>query len=347
MAKAKEAEREALPPLVITPEKGLPVGGNFQAILGYLTLREKEVARMKLSEDSLDQAKLIKKEAAAYRKAVEDRLKTAIALLFDGPKDVLKAKAQELFKAIERIESSAEKVLDQAEEARVADLNLAFESYKESFQALYRLGDDDLAAIEFRKWYYNKTPPGNEKKAKDDLEQQFKDRRKAIDAHVADVEMIQALCDADQRLSFQSWLDRLEHVPASVVAKEIAVEKERLAGLDRRADLSSRAVEQDDEDDNENDEEPVAAELESDSSFRPLRLGSSVGAGASFDDGAPLRLGVPESIVNFKTDFPGRTLKKGFEMEYPCDMGDLITELFKELRQHGIVTRALKAEVAF
>jgi hypothetical protein len=327
MAKAKEKEQAALsgqaalPPLVITPEKGLPVDGNFQAILGYLKIREKEVAKMKLSEDNLEQAKLIKKEAVAYRKAVEERLKTAIALLFDGPKDVLKSKAQELFIAIERIESAAEKALDKVEEDRVADLNRVFESYKKTFQERHGLDDERCESVELRKWYYNKTPAGNEKKAKDDLEQQYKDIKNAQDRYDADVEMVRGLCADEPRLNVQAWIARLEMVSVSFIAGEIAVEKARLAALD--------APVADEDEDPEPDPAPepdIAAEAER----------------------APeLRIGTLSDIAVFKTDFPGRTSKKRFELEYPCDMGELITALFKELRQHGVTTRALKEEEVF
>jgi hypothetical protein len=330
MAKAKQAEQAAFPLLVITPEKGLPVDGNFQEILGYLKRREKEVAKLDLSEDNLDQAKLVKKEAGAYRKAVEERLKTTIALLFDGPKDVLKSKAQELFNAIASIESAAEKALDQAEEERVADLNRAYETYKDSFQALYRLDESRLVAIELRKWYYNKTPPGNEKKAKDDLEQQFKDLKQAQDAREADIKMVRALCANEPRLNVQTWIDRLNIVPLSFIAGELAMEKERLAELDKPAPepqaLGGAMCGYADEDEDDDPEPDIAAA----------------------EQQAPVvRLGIMEQIANFKTDFPGRTLKKRFELEYPCDMGDLMTELFKELRQHSVTARAIKEEVVF
>jgi hypothetical protein len=321
MAKAKEKEQAALPPLVITPEKGMPVDGNFPQILEYLKRRAKEVAKMNLSEDNLEQAKLVKKEAGAYRKAVEERVKTTIALLFDGPKDVLKSKAQELYNAIGLLESSAEKVIGEVEENRVADLNRAYELYKEEFQALYALSDKSLAAIEFPKWYYNKTPPGNEKKAKDDLEQQFKDRKRAQDDHEASVGMIRSMCADEPRLNVQGWLDRFEITSSmALVAQEIVAEKERLAELDRPV------AEPEDE---EADEVEAAG-------FAPVAARAPT-----------LRIGVPESIVSFQTDFPGRTLKKRIELEYPCDMGDQITELFKELRRSGVVARVLKEEAVF
>jgi hypothetical protein len=343
MAKAKEAERTALPPLVITPEKGLSADGNFQQILEYLKRREKEIAKMQLSEDNLEQAKLIMKEAGAYQKAAEERVKTTIALLFDGPKDVLKSKAQELYNAIARLKSSAEKVIDKVEDDRIADLNRAFEAYKTTFQALYQLNESNLTAIELRKWYYNKTPPGNEKKAKDDLEQQFKDRRQALDAYLADVKMIEELCASDDRLRLQTWLDRLERVSVSIVAAEIAAEKERLAGVDRRAAEAERdELAEEGDNDRELDQDDLAEEGNDDREPEAAEV-------AVVDDprATPLRLGVLADIAAFKADFPGRMSKKRFELEYPCETGELITGLFKELRQYGVTARAIKEEVAF
>jgi hypothetical protein len=335
MAKAKEAERAALPPLVITPEKGLPVDGNFQAILGYLTLREKEVAKMKLSEDNLEQAKLIKKEAGAYRKAVEERLKTAIALLFDGPKDVLKSKAQELFKAIERIESAAGAAIDKVEEDRVADLNQAFEAYKTTFQEVYQLDERRLGLIELRKWYYNKTPPGNEKKAKDDLERQYQDLKKEQDDYAADVLLIRGLCADEPRLNEQAWVNRLDRISASVIAGEIAAEKARLAELDKPKPEDPGSEEDDDV--GVAAYAPVLAPSASSSSFSGTAISVS-GSGSGSTDS------VLDRIAAFEADFPGRTSKRSFELEYPCEMGDLITELFKELRRSKIVARLIKAE---
>jgi hypothetical protein len=337
MAKAKEAVVATLPPLVITPEKGLPVDGNFQAILGYLTSREKEVAKMKLSEDNLEQAKLVIKEAGAYQKAVEERVKTTIALLFDGPKDVLKSKAQELYSAISRLKSSAELVIDKVEEDRVADLNRAYGAYKESFQALYHLDERRLAVIELRKWYYNKTPPGNEKKAKDDLEQQFKDLKKEQDDHEADVKMVRLLCADEQRLNVQTWIDRLNSVSVSFIAEEIAEEKRRLAGLDKPAA----------EEREQGEDEGGSV----DNAVTQNNWGATVGevVGWPVDTISPLtqRTDVLSRVAAFETDFPGRTLKKRFELEYPCDMGDLMTELFKELRRSGVTARLIKEEVVF
>jgi hypothetical protein len=331
MAKAKAAEQAALPPLVITPEKGMSVGGNFQAILDYLKLREKEVARMKLSEDNLDQAKLVIKEAGAYQKAVEERVKTMIALLFDGPKDVLKSKAQELYNAISRLKSSAEQVLDKVEEGRVADLNRAFSAYKETFQALYQLGEQELGRLELRKWYYNKTPPGNEKKAKDDLEQQFKDLKDAQDRRESDIKLVQALCVDEPRLNVQTWIDRLKLAPVSAIVTELAVEKERLAALDKPAD-------------SEDQEEPEPDEAEDEDEDEDADVGEGYGPVAAQAPAPALDSDILARMAAFETDFPGRTLKKSFELEYPCDMGDLVTELFKELRRLSVVARVLREE---
>jgi hypothetical protein len=327
MAKAKAAEQAVLPPLVITPEKGMPVDGNFQQILGYLKLREKEVAKMGLSEDNIEQAKLVKKEAGAYRKAVEERLKTTIALLFDGPKDVLKSKAQELFNAIGRIESAAEKALDKVEEDRVADLDRAFDAYQESFQAVYQLDDQRRSLIEKRKWYYNKTPPGNEKKAKDDMELQFQDLKNEQDRHESDVKMVRALCADEPRLNVQTWIDRLKSVPVSFIAEELVMEKERLAELDKPAASEPPEPEPEPDEDEYEDEDE--------------------GYGPAAAQGPILRVSILDRIAAFEDDLPGRTAKKGIELEYPCAMGDLITELFVELRRSKVVARALKEEAVF
>jgi hypothetical protein len=316
MAKAKNVADTSvalavIPPLVITPEKTLPVDGNFAAILGYLRLRGKEVAKMKLTEANVDKAKLIKKEASAYRKGVEEKLKTTIELLFDGPKAVLKSKAQDLFDAIDQIEQAATSVLDKIEDSRVADLNKAYEAYKEAFQKEYQLDSDSIALIELRKWYYNKTPVGNEKKAKEDLEQQFKDLKKRQDERAADVKMIQTLCKDDPRLSERLYVEMLERASASVVAEKIAEEKQRLAALDAPFPDGP-------------DEEPEDAPEE-----------EAAAAKENIVDIA--------SKLDFQSDFPNRMAEKAFLMRYPCDCGDQITTLFELLKKFNVTTKALKS----
>jgi hypothetical protein len=289
----------AMPPLVITPDRGLAADGNFQQILGRLKLREREVAKMKLTEDNVEQAKLIKKEAGAYRKAAEERLKNAVELLFDGPKAVLKSKAQEVFSAIDRIESSALAVLDKIEANRVEDLTRAFDSYRDDFQERYQLNEETWEKIAYPKWYYNKTPADNEKKAKDDLEELFKKLKQQQDALESDKTMIKSLCADDDRLDVDMYLKLLGQEPASSVAARITAQKELLT-----------------------------------------RLG---------EEDAPVqtKIGLPISVLSFQTDFPGKTLKKRIELEYPYDMGDEITEVFRALRKSGVKVRSLKEETVF
>lgn len=317
--KAAPAKDEALPPLVITPAKGLPVDGNFAQILGYLKLREKEVSKMKLKESDIERAKLIKKEASAYRKAVEERVKTAIALLFDGPKDVLKSKVKDLYDYIDKIAGVADKVLDDIEADRVAELNKAYEARKAELQEQYKLDGERLEMVEFRKWFYNKTPSNNEAIARADMETQFKKLAKEQADHEADVRIIQNMCAEDPRLNVKLYIDRLELCSASMIIDEIAEERKRLDGLEAEPkDNCEEAKDYEEEDEDDGEEQEAAAETE------------------------PIVLGIPGGILEFKTDFPGRTLKKRVELEYPCDMGDLITDLFDELRKHGIIVRPVK-----
>jgi hypothetical protein len=52
------------------------------------------------------------------------------------------------------------------------------------------------------------------------------------------------------------------------------------------------------------------------------------------------------NTIDFASDFPGRKKTLRIEVEYPCDLGDALTELFDQLTQYGICIRPLEMAVA-
>lgn len=323
IAPAKETKEVAvIPVLEITPVEGMPIDGNFSVILSYLQRREKEIAKMKLTEDNIDQVKLIKKEATAYRTKIKDKLDNTVKLLFDSPKAVLKSRVQELFTAIENIEGTADKVLDKLEEDRIADLNKVLDAYKASFQEKYKLEEKYLSQVEYPKAYFNKTQ--EEKASKTDLEAQFIRLKKEQDAYAANVRLIKMTCKDEPRLNVQLFLEMLETKDVATITEQIIEEKQRLDGLD------AEDAKDTEESQGEDGGEEAAGEPEAATDQKTTILGIA-------------------STLNFATDFPGRTNKKQFELEYPCDTSEAITELFQLLRPFGIITREIRqpAEVAF
>jgi hypothetical protein len=314
------------PTLALTPTRSVAVDGNFDRVLSYLTARAQQIDMMELTEDNVEQAKLIKKEALWYQKDLDKRLGETVERLFDGPKAALKLRMSPLYEVINRIAGRAAGVLDAIEAERKAGLGKAYEAYIADFQKAYGLDEERLGGIELRKWYYNKTPADNELQAKRDIEEQFKEAKRSQDAHAADVRMIEALCEGEPRLNSALWIEQLDGAAASAVAHKIMLEKQRLAELDAAkaaAELgavkaAAEAGALDDEDDDEEDGEdgPTAASL-----------------------------GMAEIVSKLpdKSDFPGRMLEKAVVLRYPCDYGDAITELFRELKKHGITVRALPA----
>jgi hypothetical protein len=310
------------PALALTPTRSVAVDGNFDRVLGYLTARAQQIDMMELTEDNVEQAKLIKKEALWYQKDLDKRLDETIERLFDGPKAALKLRMIPLYDVINRIAGRAAGILDAIEAERKAELGRAYEAHLAGFQKKYGLDETRLAGIELRKWYYNKTPADNELRAKRDLEEQFKEAKRRQDDSAADVQMIESMCEGDPRLNSKLWVEQLASASASAVARKIMLEKQRLAELDAaraaaELDAAKAAAEAAALDDKEDEDEEDVSEAAS--------------------------IGMAEIVSKLpdKSDFPGRMTEKALVLRYPCDYGDAITELFRELKKHGITAREL------
>jgi hypothetical protein len=327
MAKAKKTEEAiaSVPALVVTPEKAPVVSGNFEQIEAYLQKWKKQVSKMEITEDNIEQVRLIKKEAVAYRNSLTKIQNDTKRIYFNDPKAVFEAKMGQLLGVVGEVETAADSILEIEEKQRVADINQVLDGYKEKFQEQYKLTEQNLARVEYKKNYYNKT--AEEKERKTDLEQQFKDLRKEQDAHAANVRLITATCKEEPRLNLQHWIDRLQTDDVASITEAIIAEKQRLRELDtQQTETVTSAASGSDGD--------VSYDVVDDAE----------------QNGEKITIGVP-SHIDFSTDFPGRRKQMRIEFDYACDQGDALSEYFEEQRQYlkqfGIKIKAVTKEAVF
>jgi hypothetical protein len=329
MAKAKTEETTelaVLPPLVIAPERPTPVTGNFEELEKAFSIWEKQMDKLKLTDDNMELVLLVKSTAVQRRTLLTKAKTDNNRIYFNQPKDLFSKKMDNLIAYVTRIEAKADKILDKREEERCSDITAVLDIYREQFQKQYRLIGKFLARVDYRKNYYNKG--ADEKERKDDLEQQFKDAKKDQDAYEAGVRLVTGLC-TDPRLNRVRYIRMLDTESAAVVSEEILDEIKRLKQVDADAALDTGAGPgSPDGDATEDEAEPEAADA-------PYTEAEEV------SDAESIVLGITGGI-DFSTDFPGREKKTTVEIIYPCDMGPALTELFKQLWRHGIKTRTVK-----
>jgi hypothetical protein len=319
MAKAKE-EITNVPALVVTPEKAPVVSGNFEQIEAYLQKWRKQVSKMEMTESNMDQVRLIKKEAVAYRNSLMKIQNDIKKTYFNDPKAVFEAKMGQLLGVVGEVETAADHVLEIEERERVASINEVIDHYIGKFQTQYNLDEEHLARVERKKSYYNKT--AEEKARKDDIEQQFKDLKKDQDAYAANIRLIKATCKDEPRLNVQHWIDRLRYDDVATITEAIIAEKQRLQDLDKQEPETGTTQ--------------TASSAVEDADYEVVEEGDT--------ETGKVVLGVP-SHMDFSSDFKGRTKSMKIELIYFCDQGDALTQLFAELRQYGIKIRTVKEAV--
>jgi hypothetical protein len=302
-----------IPALVVTPAKAPVVDGNFAQVEAVLLAWKNRVSGIEMTEKNMTQVEIVKKEAVALRNRIVKIGADTKRLYFNDPKAVFDKKVTHLLSVVADVEGIADEVLDVKEQRRRDGLNEVFDVYKDDFQTGYKLEPEYLARVEYKKEYYNKTAV--EKDSKDDLEQQFTALKKEQDARAASLRLIKTMCKDEPRLNVQHWIDQLAFKDTATVTEEIAAEKERLAGFDR-----GEATGNDGGTGQSPDEEETT--------------------GGADAPGSPI-LGAMHGI-DFSSDFPDRTKKRTLEMEYPCDVGDDIAELFRRLRSCGIKVKVIK-----
>jgi hypothetical protein len=263
----------------------------------------------------MDQVRLIKKEAVAYRNSLTKIQNDIKKTYFNDPKAVFDAKMGQLLGVVGEVETAADQVLEIEERERIAGINEVLDHYIDKFQARYNLDEDHFSRIERKKTYYNKT--AEEKARKDDLEQQFKDLKKDQDAYAANIRLIKATCKEEPRLNVQHWIDQLRYDDVATITEAIIAEKQRLRGIDKQ--------------EQETTDDQTASSAVEDADYEVVEEG----------DKGKVTLGIPGHI-DFSSDFKDRTKSMKIELVYPCDLGDALTQLFADLKQYGIKIRTIK-----
>lgn len=328
MPKAKTGDTDAVPALVVTPSKAPVVGGNFEDIENYLQNWKRKVLSVEMTEDNMEEVRVIKREAVQYRNslaAIQERTKK---LYFNDPKTVFDAKMKKLLAVVGEVEKAADDVLVKEEQERVDGINEVLESYKAAFQEQFKLDDGYLAQVKYIKQFYNKTVPQGfasmDKFWKTELELQFQRLKKEQNAYAANVRLIRTNCKDDPRLNVQHYIEQLQCDDVAVIIENIIKERQRLHDLDTQPAQTKTGIGVGD------------AEYE-------VFDGDGQDTGDEGEGEPPLVIGVT-SDINFTSDFEGRKKSLKIEITYPCDLGDALTEVFARLARHGITSKVIKEE---
>jgi hypothetical protein len=338
MPKEKTTEVANIPVLAVTPAKAPSVDGNFAVIETYLRGWKNRVSSMDMTEDNMEEVRVIKKEAVQYRNSLSKIQGDIKKLYFNDPKAVFDAKVNVLLAVIGEVEQAADDVLAKEEKERVDGINEVLDHHKAKFQEQYKLDAVRLSRVEYRKQFYNKTAPAGcssmDKFQKEDLEAQFQVLKKDMDAVHANIRLVKATCEGESRLNVMHWISQLDRSDVATVVEEIIAEKHRLRDLDRTPLPEPE------------DAGPEDAECAECKVADPRLGGSAPDADEdAFGGSAPVALGVTRGI-DFSSDFKGRNKELKIKITYPCDLSDALTEVFKRLALHGIKAKVIE-EVVF
>lgn len=319
-------EDSKIPALSLVPftaeNQAVEFRGNFEAVKAALEQRRDEVKKMKVSAKDMDTVEKLKKEAQGYRIYLTETGTFGKRRFFNAPKDIYDSKMQTLLVIVGEMESKAQVVIDQIAEAKRNELTAVFDLYKKSFQEKYNLSPEGLATIEYKPAYYNKT--AKEKDTKDDLENQFIGRSNLEKAVALGEKTIRALCNGKPLLDVEAYVRELKGgKELAIIMDDITTEEARLAEAQKVKPV---------------DAVPVETPASAPSGFAHQSPEETVDT----DIVKVGVLGVASRLLGGGADFPTRTKKAHFEIEYPSEFGDALSEIFKELKKYGIKSRNLK-----
>jgi hypothetical protein len=257
------------------------------------------------------------KAAAVQRRTLLTKAKTDTnRIVYNQPKDLFSKKMDHVISIVADVEQVADKILSKEEDERLRKFTAVLDIYREAFQRQYQLDDRFLDQVMYEERYYNKT--AKEKEVKDDLERQFKDLHKQQVAYRAGVNFITDMCRRDRRLDTNRYLAMLLTEDTAVVAEQVSAEIERL----RAIDTAPAAVEAEVVDGADHAWGAAAAPDEPDEPEQTMET---------------VVLGVLGGL-DFTTDFPEWNKRATIELEYPAELGKVITDVFERLRQYGVRT---------
>jgi hypothetical protein len=285
---------------------------NYEEIEKYLTYTANKYKDLTWTEDNIAEATTVKTELTGLRtslKKAEDSVKEE---RYNAPKSRFMAKIAALQSIIGTVEKEIDEALNTEDQKRIDDLNEAFDAYIEHFVTIYSLQPEYAQKIERKKSYYNKT--AKESETKKDLEAQAIALRDEQKRHDADVNLVKKTLEGYPEINEALMIGRLNRgESASELVEWITEEKARIDKV--RAGGT-------DEETEEPESEPKSAAAATKVTTKTL-LGHV-------------------NKKTFTSDFKGKTKTIVVEIEYPIDVGDALTGLFKDLLQYGIKTKAVK-----
>lgn len=298
------------------------IDGNFDAVKAYLISWRDKLTKKKLSAKDMETVAAYKKAATGYRTMLAAFEKDKKTLFFNAPKAVFSGMLAELQGIVNEVESKADEILSKEEEKRIADLTAVFDIYRDDFQAEYKLSPAGLAKVEYKKQYYNKTAV--EAATKEDLRDQFRKIADAERSRALAEKTVNKLCKDNPLLDVAHYLRRLDEADLSIVMDEIEEEEERLKNAIEKA-------------------APIEQDVTCDAVVEEVD-------NAVKEDSGKVVIGVMGSVYKMLeggSSFPGRTKTMFLDVTYPCDMGDALTVIFKELAKYGIKATVRKDKTVF
>ena len=312
MAKKKEQKKltdaELLSPLpaLTLPKKEEVVFPNADNTLAaqkeFLELRLATVLKMEMTDENIERVRVIKRGIVGWRNTFDKQVKDYVKGVFDGPKKVFKVAADAVMDDITKMEAQCDEILDKEEEKRRAQINAAIDGLIEDLADEFGFEFE----VERKKEYYNKT--ADMKAVAQDLREQYQAEANVRKQKEADIKLIEKACGGEfaEFINPKTYIDLLQHEPASVVFEKVEAEKERL-----RAKFAEKAV-----------ASPAPAEVQEE----------------------PMQIGIKVNKEAMKSDFKGLNKKMTLQLEYPVDLGDELTRIFDELRKNGVKMKVLKVE---
>jgi hypothetical protein len=320
-------DKNEAPALVVTPSQAPVISGNFEQIKEFLQQWKKQVSSIELTEDNLEEVRLIKAEAVRYRNSLEAIGKEVKSNYFNNPKKVFDAKMDTLLSVVADVERAADEVLAKEEEERIRRVNLAIDDLVQKLESKYSLGQETLSRVVIDKRFYNKTTPAGFSSMdafwKEGIETQFKALKKEAEERESAITLVKRACAKDKRLNEEHFLS-LVGVKTVVDILDLAqCETERLDRVEKQEKVVP--VEPD----------PCASAGEN--------AYSNVKTETQVEAQEVVHIGIPANI-DLRTDFPGKNKTLRVDITYPIDLGDSLTSIFAELSKHGIKVKKVKTK---
>lgn len=211
--------------LIVNPVTPLAFNGNFAEVKATLAGIAKKYKGIVITDENIEKYRLIKRQMVSLRTLITARQKESIQQFVKLPEDILKSQFAELLKEVAKVEDDFASQLDVFDQEKKDDLTIILKEYVDLFQEKYKINETNLALIELKDKYYNKTAKESESKA--DIEEQFIAAQAKEKARADDEKLIKNMC-LGTALNPDLFTKQLEYRSCSAIVNDIVDEKERL-----------------------------------------------------------------------------------------------------------------------